>query len=262
MSGFLVLSIEAVRDAARRRIVAVVIVLSFLSLLGIDGCTSCAGQVTVNGQTQEMGELAGITGTLTFGILGFWCILLAGVLAAEHLAQTLIDGSANLTLARPVGRSAFALARLAGALSIALIMTAVLLGATAGLLFVRGSLSLGPPAVAAGVVVLGSVTIGALSMAASLYLPRVACMLLSVFALASTGLANLVGLFGETKGVLGGIDAAGPPILGALALALDPWIPQVEVPGDPVMAWIRLGVWAVGSVALLALAFRRLELGR
>jgi ABC-type transport system involved in multi-copper enzyme maturation permease subunit len=263
MRIFAILAMEALRDAARRRIVAVVVLLSLLSLFGIDGCTSCAGEVKINGEARDMQQLAGVTGTLTFVVLALWSVVLAGVLAAEHLAQTLSDGSANLVLSRPVGRTSFALARLCGALAIAGGMAALLLGASAGLLHVRGGLALAPAALGACAVALGSITLGALSMTASLYLPRVAVMLLAAFSVAALTVANGVGLANpDVGGAVGAIDRLGPPIATALAVSLDPWITQIELSTDALEAWARLCAWAAGSLLVLGLAFRRIELGR
>ncbi|MDX1649862.1 MAG: hypothetical protein R3263_08400, partial [Myxococcota bacterium] len=130
MRAFARLSIEAVGDAVRRRIAAVVAAASLVSLLAIDTCTACAtGTVVVDGEVREIAALAGATGVATVVVLSLWIVALAAFLASDHLAQTLADGSALLVLARPVGRAPFALARLAGALGVALGAGAVLLGA-------------------------------------------------------------------------------------------------------------------------------------
>ena len=50
MSAFTALSKEALSDAIRRRIVAAVILLCLFSLMAIDGFTSCAGNVSLNGE--------------------------------------------------------------------------------------------------------------------------------------------------------------------------------------------------------------------
>ena len=149
LTQFRTLAGEAVLDAVRRRIVAAIAVVSVLSLMLVDTCTTCSGgELVVNGEVREMASIAGWSGTVTFIVLGLWSIVLAGVLASEHLAQTLTDGSATLTLARPVGRGTFALARLTGALAIAFVTGAVLLGGTALFLSARSGLSTGPALVA------------------------------------------------------------------------------------------------------------------
>ncbi len=264
MRVFAVLAGEAVRDAARRRIVAVIVVVSLLSLMLVDSCTACGtGRVVVDGQVRELVDLAGFTGAATGVVLGLWCIALAGVLGAEHLAETLEDGSASLTLARPVGRTTFALARLAGALAIAGATAAVLLGGTALLLRTRGGLPLAPAATAGAAVALGGLVVGALAMTASLWLPRLAAILLGAVLLATVVAANALGFVAKSPGgLLGLVDRVGPPLATTLVLAVDPWITQVHVPGDPLAVWARLAAWAAASLALLALAFRRVELGR
>ncbi len=261
MRHFLLLSGEALRDAGRRRIVIVVVAVSLLSIMMIESCTGC--EMQVNGEPRSLEAFAGYTGAATYLVLGLWCVVLAGVLAAEHLAQTLADGSANLTLSRPVSRATFALARLAGALCIALITAAVLLGTTAALLHTRGGLAIAPAIPAALAVALGAVAVGGISMAASLALPRVACVMLAFFLVAVSSIANLVTLASpESRGAMFFIDQAGPPLLTSVALALDPWFAEVTVQAHAGSVWGRLALWALGAPAALALAFQRIELGR
>ena len=94
MSAFTALSKEALFDAIRRRIVAAVILLCFFSLMAIDGFTSCAGNVSLNGEDVQLAEMAGATGAILFVTLGLWIAVLAAILASDHLQQTLEDGSA------------------------------------------------------------------------------------------------------------------------------------------------------------------------
>jgi len=101
LHGFGALTLEALRDALRRRIVAAVAVLSVLSLMVVDSCSGCStGTVTIDGQAQELVSIAGYGATVTFVVLGLWIITLAGVLAADHLTQTLEDGTALLSVHR------------------------------------------------------------------------------------------------------------------------------------------------------------------
>jgi hypothetical protein len=253
---------EAVLDAVRRRIVAAIAVVSLLSLMLVDTCTTCSGgEVIVNGEVREMANIAGWTGTVTFAVLGLWSIVLAGVLASEHLAQTLADGSATLALARPVGRGSFAFARLAGSLAIALATGAVLLGGTTLFLQARSSLPAGPALMAGLACAAGAVTLAALAMTASLYLPRIATVLMVFVATGAITLANLLAMFRDTSdGVMGAIDRFGPPLCASIAVALSPWIDEVRVPGSPLEIAMRHAVWVAASICLLWAAFRRVEL--
>jgi len=267
MSAMTTLTSEAVRDAGRRRIVWAVILLSLLSLMLIDGCTACnTGEVTVNGEARNIQDLGGAVGTVLFVVLGLWVCLLAGILGSDHLQQTLEDGSASLCLSRPISRRQFALARLAGALFVALAPGLVLLGATAGLLHFRSGLALEPALGAALACVLGATTCGALGMLLSLALPRLAS-LLAVFATVTlTTVANLAARFDSGPGLLATIDQAGPPLAAAMWTALDPWVGAVSLAGgvDPAvglpMVGLRLALWAVGTVTVLVWAFQRREL--
>ena len=261
MRAFALLAREALGDAVRRRIAVVVAAASLLSLLMIDSCTACAtGSVLVNGELREVAGLAGATGALTVIVLGLWIVALAGFLASDHLAQSLADGSALLVLARPVGRAPFALARLAGALGVALGAGALLLGATVALLATRSGIS--PwPALAAGLTfALGATTTGALAMAASLHLPRAACALLALVAVGAVALADGLALAGtEPVGWLGALARLGPAFAAAPAGLLDAWVPGLEL-GDPLPALGRAALWAGASLILLLAAFARLEL--
>jgi hypothetical protein len=262
LAQFRTLAGEAVLDAVRRRIVAAIAVVSVLSLMLVDSCTSCAGgELVVNGEVREVASIAGWTGTVTFVVLGLWSIVLAGVLAAEHLAQTLADGSATLALARPVGRGTFAFARLAGALAIAFATGAILLGGTALFLGSRSGLPGGPALLASLSCAVGGITLASLAMTASLYVPRVATVLLAFAATGAVSLANLLAMFRQAPdGVMGAIDRFGPPLCTSIALALSPWTPGVEIPVAPAAVAVRHGLWAAAGIALLWATFRRVEL--
>ena len=96
LTQFRTLAGEAILDAVRRRVVAAIAVVSLLSLMLVDTCTTCSGgEVVVNGEVREMVHIAGWTGTVTFVVLGLWSIILAGVLASEHLAQTFASDAAR-----------------------------------------------------------------------------------------------------------------------------------------------------------------------
>ena len=262
LTQFRTLAGEAVLDAVRRRIVAAIAVVSLLSLMLVDTCTTCSGgEVVVNGEVREMANIAGWTGTVTFVVLGLWSIVLAGVLASEHLAQTLADGSATLALARPVGRGTFAFARLAGSLAIAFATGAILLGGTTLFLQARSGLPIGPALVASLYCAAGAFTLATLAMTASLYLPRIATVLLVFVATGAIALANLLAMFRDaSEGVMGAIDRFGPPLCTSIVVALSPWIHEVSVPASPLEIALRHAAWVVASTALLWAAFRRVEL--
>lgn len=264
LRAFRILAAEAIQDAVRRRVVAAIAAMAVLSLLGVDGCTSCAsGSIVVNGEARELPQVAGVTGLVTFTVLSLWCVALAGILASDHLVETLDDGSALLSLARPVGRGTFAAARLAGVLVIAFATGALLLGATAVLLNERSELALGPALWGALAFAVAAVTIAALTMTLSLFLPRIASVL-AVFALiGAVTVCNVLSLAGrELHGLPGVLDRFGPPLASSLALSLSGWIPEIELAGDPAAIALRALAWAGAAVAALGLVFARIELAR
>jgi hypothetical protein len=262
LAAYRTLTADAVLDAARRRIVAAIAVVTLLSLWLVRGCTACgSGSYTIDGQVIDPSRVAGFTGVAIYALLALWTMTLAGVLASDHLKQTLDDGSAPLTLARPVGRGTFALARLSGSLVVSLSTGAVLLAATAALLYVRQGLPIAPAVAGACVCALAAVSIAALAMALSLALPRVATFLV-VFALVSGVTAlNLAALTGvELSGIAYAVDRFGPPLGTALMQALGPWVGRPPASLGQGDTTLRLVLWATASVALLVAAFRRVEI--
>jgi hypothetical protein len=264
MNGLAPLFVEAVRDAVRRRIVAGIAVVCVISVMMLDRCTGCgAGELVVNGEARPIASLAGGAGVATLLVLGLWVVALAGVLGADHLSQTLEDGSARMSLARPVSRGAFALARLGGVLAIALLAGGILLGSAGFLLATRSGLPVAP-ALAAGVAcALSCVVAASLAMAASLSLPRAATVLLVFVAVAMVAAANAAGVASPGAppgGWLGAIDRLGPPIATAMLAPLAAWLPEVSLAVDPAAVLVRLLAWSVAAVAALWAAFRRIEL--
>jgi ABC-type transport system involved in multi-copper enzyme maturation permease subunit len=260
---FAALAREAVADALRRRIVALIALLALFSLLFVDSFTSCSLRVAQNGEEVALESLAGLGGVLVSVVLGLWTLVLAGVLAADHLAEPLADGSANLLLSRPVSRGAFALSRLAGVLALALGVGAVLLGATGFLLQARQGLPPGALLGAFAACAAGAVTVGALAMTASLALPRSVVALLvfgGVWSLAGIELAARLGA--TLTGLPGALERFGPPLAGSMLAALSGWLEAAAGHADPLALAMRSIAWAVASAALLVLAFRRVELGR
>lgn len=258
---FRVLATEALLDAVRRRIVPVIAAVSLLSLLAVDSCTSCTPTFTVDGEISDTSQIAGWSGMVILAALSLWTLVLAGVLASDHLARTVADGTAALVLARPVGRSAFALARLAGALGVAFATGAVLLGGTAALIHLRLDVGLGAAAWAALACAGGAFAVGTLAMTASLFLPQTATVLLVLVSVGSITFVNLLSQFGAHPGGLAGaLDRFGPPLCTAIVVALAPWIEPVSVSGEPLAIAARLVLWAAGSAALLVVVFRRREI--
>jgi ABC-type transport system involved in multi-copper enzyme maturation permease subunit len=260
LSQFLALAAEAFGDAVRRRIAAALAILALLSLAIVDSCTSCAaGTIMVNGVPVDGSRIFGWTGMVLYGLLGLWTIAISGALASDHLQQALDDGTAQLALARPVGRGVFALARLAGALAVSLGTGFILLAGTAFFLRARYDFALAPAGVAALGTALGAVSIGALAMTASLYLPRLATLAGVFVVVASIAGANVAALSGsELPAVWSALDRYAPPLGTGLALAVVEWSGR-ELSAPPVLVAARLALWAAFAPTLLAFCFRRRE---
>ena len=213
---------ESMGDAMRRRITPLIVAVCVFSIMMLDGCTACAtGEVMIDGEATTIAELAGSAGVATMVVLGLWILVLAGVLAGDHLRQTLDDGTANLCLARPVSRGTFVMSRLGGVLSLTWLAGAALFGTTATLLAVRGGLPAGPAVYSALACASGTIIVGALSMAASLVLPRLGAILLTLVSIGAIAMANGVEALRKSgEGLLGMIDRVGPPLATAMAKAI------------------------------------------
>ena len=267
MNGLLPLALESIQDAVRRRLAYVVGAVCVVSMFVLDSCTAMLpSTVEVNGMPVEVDvAVASGAGLVTFVTLGLWLITLAGVLAADQLREPLEDGSATLALARPVSRLSFVLARLIGVLAISWTAIAALLGTAAYLLASRHGVPMAPASGAALACALGCVVLAAWSMTISIALPRIATTLLVFGIVGLVALANAIGAAVELTGLLGLVDAYGPPLASSMIGALASWLPEnmlAGLRGDPATMWVRLIVWAAAGVAALTIAIRRIELGR
>ncbi len=255
---------EALRDATRRRIVPVIAVSALLSLLAVNSCTSCVGSSDLarGGSSVSLEDISGWTGMLIFSVLSLWTMLLAGLLASDHLAETVSDGSANLVLARPVRRSEFALARLAGALGIAYATGALVLTVSAYLLHLRHGVPLAAALWAGLACAAGSLVVAALAMALSLFLARIGTALSVLFFIGAVVFVDVFALFGVSLGKLGEIlGHLLPPLCAAVVVALEPWIVPVTPQLDASAVLLKLGFWMIASVLILLVSFQKRELG-
>lgn len=267
--AFTVLAGEAARDALRRRFALALAILLVLSLGWVNTCTGFGSNLTLNDQAVDPALLAGFLAPILFSVQALAVLAVAGVLASDHLARPLAEGSAALWLARPVSRSVFAGARVAGALAVALLAGAALLGGTAALLSSRHGVALGPALVASLATALGAVVVAALAAAASLAVGRTAVLLALAVAVPLQFAANAAGLLmalvqpgASLPGLLAWLDRFGPPLGTAVFAATAAWNPHVDASGVLATALGRLAGWAGGAVALLLVAFRRVEIGR
>jgi len=261
LRAFRLLAAEAVRDSLRSRAGLALGVAAVLCLLFVDRCSGVGAVIQHGGRTLDPAALSQVLGPVLYGLVALFLVAAAGLVACDVLARPIEDGTVSLWLARPVGRVTYALARLAGAVTLSGVAGVVVLAVATALLARRYELDFGPGLVGAAVFLADAVVVSAVAMAASLFLPRLLTLFLVVtwvqLAL-FTNLAHMVGaMFG---GWLGALERWGPPLGTALLFALSPWV-GLEADREQALAvFARLGVWAAGAVALVALAFRRLEL--
>jgi len=260
---FRLLARESLRDAARRRIVPAVVVLCLLTLGSINSCTTCDTQITTNGMESSSLDVLGWIGVSVMGVLAVWSVILAGMLASDHLSASLEDGSGLLLLARPVSRRQFVVARLAGTLVIAQSAVIIMMGGAAGMLSVRGDLVVWPSLLAVFATLVNCLTVAALAMLFSLFLPRIVTFLCVVGGVGWTAIANLMSASGLELGIIGGLlNGFGPPILSGVMMPLAVWSGQAGNWAAGLDVVFRLGLWAFASVSSLLFIFDRQELTR
>jgi ABC-type transport system involved in multi-copper enzyme maturation permease subunit len=246
---------EAVNDAVRRRIVIVILAICLLSLATVHNCTTCDANLKVSSPVDFIGR----AGIVTLCLLALWTMVLAGLLASDQLAQSMVDGRALLVLSRPVSRDAFALSRLAGSLVVAYGAGLLLLGGASFFLIAWGGFPIAPALFAILACFLSCITVAALAMSVSLYLPRVASFMVIVVVIGVVGGVNLFAVStGHVAGFYASIHAYGPPLASSIVLALAPWAhdtPDLNAAGIV----LRLFLWAAGCIGLLLVNFRHQE---
>ncbi len=267
LTSFRLLSGEAFRDALRRRIVLVIAALSMLTLMMIDSCSGCTLSQDSTGAAADPARFGALVGVMMLGSLCVWIPLLAGILAADPLSRSLSDGSAALWLARPVSRESYVLAQLVGALGIALVAGAILLGCAALLLALRQGFPPSPVLLAAGMSGLNAVALASLAMIASLWLPRAVVSLLALVMIGTISGLELLALFGvELEGLAGFVVSVGPPLVSGPVVVLAGWVQDIPAgvsavdPANLSGLWLRALVWSSLGVLALCVLFRRLEI--
>ena len=275
MRAFALLTLAALRAAARSFGIWAVALLCVLALLFLETCAGCsgAGTLVLNGEALLLGgalsELTALVMALSVAAMLVW---LAGMLAVDPLRRSLRDGSAALALVRPVSRSAFALAQLAGVLTVAWSAAALLLGASAWLLGARLGLDLAPLPGLGLACALGCVVTAALALAASTRLPRFVTTLGVSLLLLPLDLLFAMGAL--PPGAATWLARLWPPLVSSLLAPLLHWLPG-WLPGgllpfgagallelDPAVLLLRLACWALLALVLLVLSLQTLELGR
>lgn len=260
--AFALLAAEAMRDAVRSRAGLGVALGAVLCLVVVNRCTGL--ELVANGMDGEgldPAALARVLGPVLYGMVALFLVAATGLVAVDSLARPIEDGTVSLWLARPVGRTPYALARLAGTMGLAGgAGVAVLLAATV-LLEMRHGLSLAPGAFGTLVFLLEALVVSSLAMAASLFLPRLLTLFVILLWVQAAVFANTAHMLGaKLGGWLGAMERFGPPLGTALLFAVSPWVgldPRTE---QAVWIFGRLALWAAAGVALVAFAFRRMEL--
>lgn len=259
---FALLTGEALRDALRSRIGLGVLILALLLVLGVDRCAGAPSEtITFNGRELPASFVGTVFGPLTFLVLSFVLIAAAGMIASDALARPLEDGSASLWLARPVGRTSYALARLAGGLLLVSAVAIGVLGFATAVLARRYGLDWQVAVGGYFTFVADAFVVSAIAMWLSLHLPRM-LTLFGVFLwlqyVAFSNTMHVAGTLSQGSGSL--LEGWGPPLGTALLFAVGPWAGLELSPQQRALAAARLAIWGAAAVALLLVSFRRREL--
>lgn len=262
LRAFVPLTFEAVRDGLRSRAGLGVALAGILCLMIVHRCTGLEVVASgFDGREIDPTAMTRMLGPVLYGMVALFLVAAVGLVAADGLARPIEEGSVSLWLARPVSRSTYALARLAGALLLGGGTGVVVLLAATGLLNLRHGLALGPGALGAAIFFFEAIVVAGIAMAASLVLPRLVTLFLVVLWIQLVVFANTAHMLGARPGGwLGTMEQMGPPLGTALLFAVSPWV-GVETNFEQA-AWVfgRLGAWAIASALLVVVAFRRIEL--
>jgi uncharacterized membrane protein YqaE (UPF0057 family) len=141
--------------------------------------------------------------------------------------------------------------------------TLVIMGGASMMLFVRGDLPIWPALVALSVTLVNCVSVAALAMLISLFLPRVATFLCVVGFVGWTSMANLISVSGGELGFVSLVlNDFGPPLLTGVVIPLANWSGQ-SIDGVSTLDIIfRLGLWMFASISSLFFFFQQQELVR
>ena len=205
MSGALIVARYALREAVRRRVILVVLVLTagFLALYAL-GAKLTFDELDALGTEDQFDERV-LAGSTLFG-LAMFTILFLGAVLAVFLTLGAVRGDAERGLlqplvVRPVGRTSLLLGRYAGAgVVCTLYVTAVYVGAML-ITGITGDWWPDDPLVPGAGLVLGVLVIAALSLLGSVFLSATANGI-AVFMLFGAGLAaGLLGQIGDALAV-------------------------------------------------------------
>jgi Cu-processing system permease protein len=205
MSGATVVARYALREAVRRRVILVVVLLTvcFLALYGL-GCSLVFDEVNSLGADDQLDERV-LAGSTLLGLSMFTTLFLGGVLAV-FLTLGVVRGDAERGLlqplvVRPVGRVSLLLGRFAGAAVVCAVYVALVYS---GAVLITGISGDWWPdrAVSPGLgLVVAVVVIAAISLFGSIFLSSTANGI-AVFMLFGAGLAaGLLGQIGDALAV-------------------------------------------------------------
>jgi ABC-type transport system involved in multi-copper enzyme maturation permease subunit len=205
VSGALIVARYAMRECVRRRVIAVVLVLTalFLALYAL-GAQLAFGEVDDFAGEDPLDELV-LTGSTLFGLAMFTTLFLGAVLAA-FLTLGAVRGDAERGLlqplvVRPVGRTSLLLGRFGGAAVVCAAYVAAVYAASLLITGITGGWWPDSPVLPGLGLVAGVLVIAALSLLGSVFLSATANGI-AVFMLFGAGLAaGLLGQIGDALSV-------------------------------------------------------------
>ena len=205
MSSALIVARYALREAVRRRVILVVVLLTlcFLALYAL-GCAVTFNEIESLGSGSQIDQRV-LTGSTLLGLAMFTTLFLGAVLAV-FLTLGAVRGDAERGLlqplvVRPVGRTSLLLGRFAGAAAVCALYVAVMYSAAVLITGITGDWW-PDRGVGAGIgLVVAVVVIAAISLLGSIFLSSTANGI-AVFMLFGAGLAaGLLGQIGDALAV-------------------------------------------------------------
>ena len=205
MSGARIVAGYALREAVRRRVILVVLLLTvgFLALYGL-GCAVTFDEVDSLAADDQLDDRV-LAGSTLLG-LAMFTILFLGTVLAVFLTLGAVRGDAERGLlqplvVRPVGRTSLLLGRFAGAASVCALYVAGVYGAAVVITGIAGDWWPDQPISPGLGLVLAVVVVAAISLLGSIFLSSTANGI-AVFMLFGAGLAaGLLGQIGDALAV-------------------------------------------------------------
>ena len=251
------------RECVRHRGIYVIVLMALIFIFLGKGCN--AGTVKGGGIFFDQTSLQRMAMSVAFHGIGFWSMMLCGLVAAGVLTKELEDGTAVMVLCRPVGRASFVAGKLLSVLIISLITLFVLAGVYCVLLYMdTGTVPL-RIFISIGVMSLNLLLYALMIIFFSLFLPRLIAPLFGMFVYVISFLAAVPFYFKQLKIFLEPSDTVIElhrllPRFGDLHFLGASFIDRVPSFSDMAVPLASVSVYCVLLWSLIILVFQRKQI--